>query len=287
MIAKIPVPCIYTSIARSVVWVIALLPFFHALAASAHAGFITMQTSVETKILNNRLNVIVTTANTGDEPAHHVAVHVEVGKNLKSSEEQPVLQIKAPRQSRFEFDVSGLKPGVHPIIVRVDFTDANQYPFSSISVSHFTHKTNLHPLVFGKTGPVALKRGAKLHATVKNLDDKLKNARIRLILPRELSCTDADRSIVLKPLEEKIVAFDLSNFSALPGAKHAVFALLEYEEKDTHLSISIPGTVEIIEKRKLTKTESLLILSIPLALLTGFFGLLFYLKKKPLSHLRG
>jgi hypothetical protein len=259
---------------------IAALFFFHLLPLTAHAGLITLQTSVDVTVRDDKLTVVVTVINTGDEPAYHVAVHVEAGKETKSRDEQPVLQINKPGQSPCEFDISGLKPGIHPIIVRLDFTDANQYPFSSISVTHFTHKTNRHPQIFGKIDPVKLKREGKLHVAVKNLDDKPKNIRLRLILPRELSCTNADQQVALKPLEEKPFIFDLSNFSALPGAKHAVFALMEYEDEGSHLSLSIPGTVEIIEKRKLSKTESLWILSIPLALLLGFFGLMVYLKKR-------
>jgi hypothetical protein len=265
---------------RSVLCAAVVMVLIGLLISNVHAGFITIETSLETKILEEKLILSVTLKNIGNEPAYHEAVQVQIGKTSKTGQERPVLPIDKPFQEKLEFDLSNLKPGIHPVIVAVNFTDVNQYPLSSTSMTHFAYKTDRQPRVFGKTEPLQFKQKGKFNVVVKNLEDQPKNIRIRLVLPRELSCDDSDQRVYLKALEEKAVVFNVSNFSALPGANHAVFTLMEYDEKDVHLSLSIPGNIEIITKRKLTRTESLFILSIPMGVLLCFLGLIVYLRKR-------
>ena len=94
------------------------------------------------------------------------------------------------------------------------------------------------------------KRGT-LRTAWKNLGDGEREIRVELHLPREISCDRPSLTLRLGPMEERAAAFDLSNFSALPGSAYGVVATAESEDGGIHRSFISRGTVRISEEEGL------------------------------------
>jgi hypothetical protein len=140
------------------------------------------------------------------------------------------------------------RAGRYPVVLTVDYADANRYPFSATSVTHFVHQENLSPRVFGTLQNTEISKSGSLRLAIKNLDGKDQMATIRLILPKELSSTDLMKTVSLKGRSEDSVNFKIKNFSALPGSTYSIFALLGYDEGNLHYSTSVGGSIKITQE---------------------------------------
>jgi hypothetical protein len=147
-------------------------------------------------------------------------------------------------------------------------------------MTHINYKENVYPQIFGKMENVEIVKEGKARLLLKNLDEQKKAVDIRLILPKELSSPENMKKVMLQPKEEKSLVFTISNFSAFVGTKTAIYVIMEYENNQTHFSTSLMSSAEIIEKRKLTDKERLLLLGIPIFLFAVFFSISIYRRKR-------
>lgn len=246
----------------------------------SHARYIMMDMIVETKLHGDMLTVSVETTNKGDEPAYDIVVEAEVGHYSKVRDAKKTLQVKETLKAEFDFQLSFDKPGNYPVLVRVHYDDVNHYSFSTLGLVHINFKEAVSAKVFGKMNPVQIVKEGKVCVKLKSLDDKEKDLTIRLFIPKDISVSEPVKKIQLGPAVEKNVCFPVSNFSAFPGSKCAIYALMEYEHNEKHYSAAVASTVEVLEKKKLTKNTRLIVLGIPFGLLILYVFSIFVRKGK-------
>ena len=111
---------------------------------------------------------------------------------------QDILEVAGVFETEFEFGVSLEKPGNYPALVRIDFTDAKQYPFSFLSLNHFSYKEEVSPKVFAMMKAQEIAKKGKIHLRLKNLDEEAKEANVRLILPKEISASNPVNGLFLE-----------------------------------------------------------------------------------------
>jgi len=213
------------------------------------ASFISLTTTISTDIMTeNTTKVNVKLVNSGDEAAYNVQISL-ITENFQTN---PifvvVLNPNNPFEGNFTLDLEDkILPGNYPIVVLVDYADANGYPFSSVSPTSIVYKTLTSSKVSGVTQELSLtgKETKKFILTIRNLDDLPHDVDVKLILPRELKVNDEERRISIQSKEEKELSFDVSSFGALPGSSYVALATMEYDDDNSHYSSIARGMINI------------------------------------------
>jgi hypothetical protein len=213
--------------------------------APAFASYISLPTSVTTRVAADRLEVKVNLTNRGDESAYNVRVEVEVGDQKKLSDKQAELRVGAAFEGRALFPLRLTRPGTYPLIITVHYTDANQYPFSALTAQTYIYKQETTAPVFGQIKPVSFSKDGKLELTVKNSASSLLKLKTFLLAPRELTVGEESRELELGPKSEAKLAFAVKNFSALSGSTYQVFAVTQFEDQGLHYTTLSPGVIRI------------------------------------------
>lgn len=222
------------------------------------ASYISLKTIITTQVITeNYTNIRVEMMNSGDEPAYSVQVSPLLLDNFQVEPDLfniGTLNINSPESVNFNVTVSNqILPGTYPLVVLVDYTDANGYPFSSVSPSFIVHRTQTNSIVTGSMKELTLsgKKTETLTLTIMNLDEVQHNVDVKLYLPRELKA-DKDKSTVLVgPKEEKNLNFQVSSFSALTGSNYVILATLDYEDSNYHYSSAIRSMIKIVAEKSL------------------------------------
>ncbi len=196
----------------------------------------------------NTTRVRVKLLNSGDESAHNVQISL-ITENFQSD---PIfvgdLSPNSPFEGDFTLDLTKeILPGIYPLVVLVDYADANGYPFSSVSPTSLIYKTPTVSKVSGVMEELSLtgKETKTLKLTLRNLDDFSHDVNVKLILPRELKVTDGEKRVSIQPKEEEELGFEVSSFSALPGSSYVVLASIEYDYDNSHFSSIARGMINI------------------------------------------
>jgi ABC-type Fe3+-siderophore transport system permease subunit len=217
--------------------------------ALSEGSYITLETKTLAKLDGSTLHLEVEVTNKGDESARSLQIEATVLNQKKMLPLKDVLEVGETYKESADFEIDVSTPGRYPVILREDFADANQYPLSAISTSHFYVKENVPSRVVGSMEAIAISKEGRLALNLKNLEEKAVPLRVALVVPRELSVKDPTRKVSLQGRSKEDLSFDVENFSALPGGRYAVFAILEYELDGKHHS-NIAQTVVGIEKEK-------------------------------------
>ena len=226
-----------------------LLIWIPSYNASAIAGILTIEIKTSITVAGDLLTVGITTTNRGNEPAYNVQVHLIALDEKQSGPIKNQLPVDQPDTVVLKRALSRAKKGRHPLIVLVDFYDANQYPFSAVSCTTFYFKDNINADLVCLGYDTSIEDNGLLPFKIKNVDHSPKTVQGTLILPKELSSPNPKVNLQIDPGEEKIVSFDIHNFSALSGATYPVFCYFEYDLGDTHYT-SVAKTVVTILKKK-------------------------------------
>lgn len=224
--------------------IVALLALFAH--APSHAGRITLQLSTTPTVREGQLLCRVQVTNSGDEAASNVQAHVEFQGRRHSSPSLPSLGVQKSHTADFSVPLSGVPTGRHSLAVSIDYTDANGYAFTALSYASFILGADNPPKLHAVIEPVELGRDARLEMRLKNLDSTPRQLALRLILPKEISSSQAEHNIMLGGSSEQVVRFELRNFSALEGSIYQVFVLSDYEGDGGHSSLITPGTIKIV-----------------------------------------
>ena len=200
----------------------------------AVAGILTIETQTTVEVAGDLLKVSVTFTNKGTAPAYNLQVHLNTLGKQDDSQVKPQLDSGQSDKSFFERSVAGIGKGRYPLTVRVDFHDANQYPFSALSGMTFHIGGDVNPGLIVQTKDITLKKSGVLQFNIKNLGFEPKKILATLILPKEFSTPQAENSVDIDQRVEKTVDFEIGNFSALPGANYPIFCYFEYDSEDTH-----------------------------------------------------
>ncbi len=198
------------------------------------AGILKIETKTTVRVEDDILHIRVEYINRGSAPAHQLQVNVTV---LGTEERAPITPQLEPGQSNtvtFQKDVSGLRNGRYPLMVAVDFHDANQYPFSALSGMTFFKGTDVNAELIAESENMTIQGEGMLRFTLKNLSQSDKTIETSLFLPKEFSASELSQTISLDGRSEKRIDFEIENFSALPGATYPVFCFFEYDTEAAH-----------------------------------------------------
>jgi len=261
---------------RKIIGILVVICFLTPLA---HASYISLNTTVTSKVTENTLKVLVSVINKGDEAAHNVQAKIRVGDQKILTEKRDQLEVDQTYTGYATFNLPYKTPGQYPLVLVMHYADANQYPFSALTCQTFSYKAGAAPSdIFGQMkGDTFWKQGeAKL--LLKNMGEVEIETQVKIIAPRELTVIGEDQKVILLPKAEKKISFPIKNFSALSGSTYQLFALSEYENQGFHRAIFVPGTVRVNETKTVLGINYLYLVFILIVLV--FLFLAFQLFKK-------
>lgn len=262
---------------KRAIFTLFLVLFF---APQANSSYISLPTTVIADVNGNALNIMMSTINNGDEPAYNVRFEAKAQNKTFLSEKNPELGLKETYITNFETKISSKKPGTYPIITTTYYTDANQYPFSALNCQIFTYIKDAPSPVFGKIKPVSIIKEGELNLIAKNLSSEDLKVKIKYAVPRELTIISSDDYIFIPKLSEVNIKAKINNFSALQGSTYQIYAVFESEDKDSHYTAIIPGTIKVSAAKDAIGLDSSILLYALIGIIIIFIGAQFLLKNK-------
>lgn len=216
-------------------------------------------------------------SNTGDEAAHNMQLSLTMPEGFSTNQLFPgMLGVNQTFTGTFEVNVSeNVKPGRYPMVLVTHYTDANSYPFSTVSPTYLVFEKPTPILMRGFMPEVSLEgeTPAKVKLKVSNTDSKAHDVLIRMHLPNELKASPDSTTIKFAPKETKDVEVGVESFGALPGSNYVVFASLEYDD-DMHYSSVISGMIKVVAKEptfKMPSTTILIIVGVLILLVVAYY----------------
>lgn len=216
-------------------------------SVSVSASYISIQTDVE--IFEN--DVLIEIINLGDEAANDVKIIARLNDQIMEGSVF-ILNVNEKHKTKFVFNTGNLD-GTYPLILQVHYSDANSYPFTSVSVYSFIVNSETSSKVSGSIEDVDLINEKEFMLMIENNDVETKNVRIKMLVPDEIKIDKSAGNLRLKPGTKGQIRYNLKSSSALPGSTYLIHALLEYEEDGKHYTSIITGSVNVIQQQSLFK----------------------------------
>ncbi|MBW1988985.1 MAG: hypothetical protein JRI97_05500 [Deltaproteobacteria bacterium] len=191
------------------------------------------------------LKVDVVLENQGQEEAGSLETELEAGRLRLYRRLAGGLPPGEVLEMEFSTRVKNALPGRYPLGLRVLFTDEAGYPLSAVNGSTYSPVKDLSPNLEAEAGDMDLPGTGTFFLRVKNLEDAPVQARVWIFLPREITCSRPEKTVILKPGWKKTIRFPLENASAFLGARYPVYAFVEYEKDESHHTVVARGTVSI------------------------------------------
>jgi hypothetical protein len=251
-----------------------LLIWLLLLCGVSFASYISMDTSITTKVVNNTLRVTISAQNNGDEPAYNVQAELQVNSKRVLLKKAPIIVEKGYYKARTNFKLKDVGAGEHPIILYLHYADANRYPFTALICQKYNYKTEgLPQSIFANAPSVGFWKKGSLSLTVKNIDDQPRKVLSTLIIPRELSVEKGVVEYTILAKAEKKIKFNLKNFSALSGSSYNVYVISTYNKDGLELATISPVRIDVsIDQSKINLGLWVVVgLSILLIILISFY----------------
>jgi len=233
--------------------VIALMGLFLLAAGCASATFITLTTTLTSEgiVYGNQTVINVSIENSGDEPARNLQMEFDTPKGFSSTKLYPrILQPEKSYNGTFDVSIVGdVKPGTYPFFMVTHYTDANGYPFSSLTSINMVYLEPTPTLVDARIENVEIfeNNPSTLKLRIRNRDSIPHQLTVRILLPNELKVEPQQQNVTVEGKEEKELLFTVSSFGAIPGSNYQVYAALEYEDA-RHYSSVTGGMVDVVKK---------------------------------------
>ncbi len=242
------------------------------------ARFISIETMATANVDKDIIKTLVEVTNKGDEATYNVIISIDIDGKVTKGTMKEVLKVNEKYSEEFTVEAGLKKAGRYPVIVNIEYTDQNQYPFTALSIVDLVYKENVISRVSGQLiAPVITDKG-NLKVKVKNLEDIEKKVNILLAIPKELSSSNKQKEVAIKGGVEEFVEFDIKNISALPGSNYVVYAVLRYEDDNYHYAHAARGNIKIEEKKEIFKVYRWPLAAVVLILV--FVALYINLRKK-------
>ena len=206
---------------------------------------ISLNITADTTASPPDLNVRIVVANRGKESAHDIQITLKKGSEIIALPARRLLVPNASTEVQTNLSIEETMPGRYPLFVTVGYADANGYQFSAILCTTFFIQKDTPLEVFGTMRTEPLQENGQLYLQLKNVAQEEVSFGLTIFTPRELSVGAYETEVLLAPERETSFEVPLRNFSALPGSRYPVYAVLEYEKEDGHYTNVISGQVEI------------------------------------------
>ena len=222
----------------------------------ALSGTISLTTTITTDVFTTeRGEISVTLTNSGDEPAYNTQLSIISDHFSSKPVSVGVLGVNNPVTINISLEsVKELKEGNYPVALVIEYTDANGYPFSSVSPITITYKNPYPSRITASIESLEIDGGRPrlLKMKIRNGDQIEREITVKIILPVELSSDTTEKKIKIGPKEEKELDFKISNFGGLSGSTYVILGVIEYED-DYHHSSFARGVVRIVEPKSFFK----------------------------------
>ena len=221
-------------------------------AASAWAGVIELSVSVAPSLTKHGLRLDIRLANQGDEPARDIGLEAVLpGAGVAKAFPGPgILKPGAKRRTSFILKHREQAKGLHPVVVRVCYRDANQYPFSTLAYGLYQVGPPVRPVVLSRGIPSTVAESGRAAFALANLSPDPLAVEISFFAPGELSLSDASFKTRIAADGKEILETGLENRSALAGASYPVLALVRYEWRGQTVTAPASATVTIVPERE-------------------------------------
>jgi hypothetical protein len=209
------------------------------------AKTIGVTTEVRVTAEPGALAVVVKLTNSGDEAAKTVVPIVRVADHEARGEGRSTL---APGESiestvRVPFDRPA---GQWPLVTRVDYADANGYPFQALQVALVSSPPATPALVaVVDVAAEPVVDSGRIRARLKSLSDAPRRAQVRFVTPRGLEMNPALLPLDMEPWADATVEAEVVNRAALAGSRYPVFVTVEYDDRGEHHASVAHAMVEI------------------------------------------
>ena len=228
------------------------IAFVLAVLASAPAAAknisITLAPTVEVSAGTFTLRVKI--GNAGDEAAQSVTPILHFGEKEARGQTKQSLGPNESFDQSLSLPIGDLKPGRWPFQLRVDYTDANQYPFQALQVNAvLVGQPPPAKMTVPLVKPDPLATTSPLHVRLKNLTGTARTVAVSVLVPEGLDVAEPIQPVALAGWEDKPVTAQLVNRSALPGSKYPVYLVAEYDDAAAHQSVIAQSVVEIVAAR--------------------------------------
>jgi hypothetical protein len=252
---------------------VASLAFVAALLAAASPlgaapGAISLQITASARQMDGAAIVDVSVANVGDERADSLQVHVDFDSMRRSGTFVSRLEAGDTVDEEIVIEALDVLPGRHPVIISVEYADANDYPLSAISYVELIVGEDRAPALAASLESIDLAETGELVLRVTNLGERAREVQARLVLPRELVTDLEDRTLSLGGLESRTETLNVRNQTALSPSTYPVFALLEYREDGHNTCVFVAATIRVVDREPASiDFRGVALIAVPLLLL--------------------
>ena len=234
----------------AIIWFAALAMCLFALPALA--GFIELSVSVTPVPTDHGLKLEIGLSNQGDEAAEDISLEAflpgtETAKILPGP---GILKPGAKRKITAALKRREKAKGLHPVILRVRYRDANRYPFSTLAYGLYQVGKPLSPQVLLRGIPSIVDESGRASFALANLSSDPLAVDILFFAPDELKLSDRSLKTRIAAMDKDIIETDLENRTALAGSSYPVVALARYEWKGQKLTspASAPVSVRTVKE---------------------------------------
>lgn len=242
----------------------------HALAAK-----IVMVVATSVTVTATSVDVSLVVGNKGDADALVVTPFLRLGGVATALKTVPYIGFEGEQTWHHSFPRGDLvfpEEGTYPLIVRLRYHDAHMYPYSLVSVASVQIGESL-PLKVPLAGEMVAEQitdEGNLELLIRNTGDSSLETRLTMVLPAALVVEGGNGKLNIPAGKDKQISYVVRNNGALPGSKHNVLAVIEFENGGQHDVVILEEGVAVAGYIANNK-RTMIIFS------AGFIGLLFFL----------
>lgn len=223
-----------------------LLGILLGLVQSAEASYIRLRVTPQTRIVERFLVVTINLVNEGDEDAFSLQATVEAEGRAVTVPLVHRMAVKEEVETTVHLPIGDVPPGTFQAVVRVGYTDANGYPFSTTTVAAFVKWEGAVSPVVASVRSSDLSLSGDVQVQVANVDRHAHDVWVRLVAPREVSVQPAVARLSLGPGARDTVRFEVESDTALPGSAYVVHAILDTDAGGRHASQAASTTIRVL-----------------------------------------
>lgn len=119
--------------------------FTLGLLLPASAGVITLETKLTSKIVGQQLKIEVNSLNKENEAAYNMRAKIKVGDKTILAAKLAELPVGEIYHADIQSPVPSTLPGTYPFVLTLEYTDANQAPFSVLIINNLIIEKNGSP----------------------------------------------------------------------------------------------------------------------------------------------
>ncbi len=249
--------------------------------SQVHAGSITLEVKTTVDVASG-IAAYVTVTNRGDEAAYGL-YPTAAFKDL-TAKGAAINSLDPGKTHSWPVRLTTTPPnvGIYSLIVKLDYQDANQYPFEVLTAAPFNAGVAPKPRIAGHFSVSPTAPGATTNARLNLRMPRGRVAReleVEIYAPRGVSPTYLKRRVQLSKERQASIPINLKVESLLPGSATPLYAIVTSLDENIQQSDTIRGRVTVVEPTANLDTDAfsalltaLLLFTAALMVVTGLHG---------------